>query len=192
MPAQLFHSLSYAELNAYLDARRKVLICPHPDCTAREHWTGAAAATIAGWRFEDKIIDGKLTRRWFCPDHRPPEHVSTLQFTNATQLSFESEPPKNAVKLRAGCVGKVERLIEARPWLTCGDIAASINEPSFRVSGCLNKLKHEGRAQYREDLGVHGYHIWAGTSAAGQTARDERLREIIAERQSIAIESKQN
>lgn len=81
---------------------------------------------------------------------------------------------------RVGCIGKVERLIEARPWLTCGEIAAEVQEPSGRVSMALNKLKREGRAQQRTRLGAHRRSAWAGTSEGGKALRETVLAEAVA------------
>lgn len=96
------------------------------------------------------------------------------------QLTFDGGPGEPQVKPRGGCIGKVHRLIEARPWLTCGGIAAVIREPSGRVSMCLNTLKHEGRAQQIERLGQHRRSVWAGTSEGGKAHRDAVLADAVA------------
>lgn len=84
------------------------------------------------------------------------------------------------VKPRKGAIGKVERFIEERPWLTCGEIADAVSEPSGRVSEVLNKLKHEGKAQAQQGLGERRKWLWAGTSEERREDRDALLREAIA------------
>lgn len=77
MTALLSH-LSYAEHNARLDALRKVLACPADGCFARSPWTNATAATIAGWSFEDHVVDGQMMWFWHCPDHRVADPLAPL------------------------------------------------------------------------------------------------------------------
>ena len=178
MRLQLFSHLTYAESNARLDAMRKVLACPDATCGEQAPWTNAADAVVRGWAFEDRPVDGTVVRFWYCPRHKPASIVEPLGSADGAQLRFESQPEQPREKRRAGCVGKVQRVLDARPWLTCGEIAAIVGEPSFRVSGCLNKLKHEGHAQYHEGLGIHGRCVWAGTSTAGQQMRDELLQTL--------------
>jgi DNA-binding MarR family transcriptional regulator len=93
------------------------------------------------------------------------------------QLTFDGSVALATAKPRAGAIGKVQRLIEARPWLTCGEIADAVGEPSSRVSMALNKLKHEGCAQQREGEGTSKRSLWAGTSEAGREAREAALPE---------------
>jgi hypothetical protein len=95
------------------------------------------------------------------------------------QLTLDGEFAVPSVRPRAGAIGKVERAIEARPWLTCGEIAIVVDEPASRVSEALNKLKREGKAQQREGLGQSRRSVWAGTSEAGRELRDRRLAEVI-------------
>jgi hypothetical protein len=96
------------------------------------------------------------------------------------QLTFGGGRVVPQVKPRAGCIGKVERLIDERPWLTAGEIAQTVGEPAGRVSMALNKLKHEGRAQQQAGLGQHRRMVWAGTSGAGRETREARLLEATA------------
>lgn len=83
---------------------------------------------------------------------------------------------------RKGRIGKVERFLDnAAEWLTCGEIAARVNEPSWHVSECLNKLKHEGKAAQEPGLGEHRKWVWSGTSEHLREERAARLRESIVE-----------
>lgn len=75
---QLHSKLSYAERNALLDSQRKVLACPHAGCLERETWTDAKDATLKGWGFEDRVVDGEVLRQWFCPMHRPMDPLAPL------------------------------------------------------------------------------------------------------------------
>jgi hypothetical protein len=97
------------------------------------------------------------------------------------QLTLDGNVAEPRCQPRTGCIGKVERLINERPWLVCGDIAAGISEPVDRVSNCLNKLKLEGKAQFQVGLGERRKSVWAGTTEAGRELREIRLHEIIAE-----------
>lgn len=97
----------------------------------------------------------------------------------AVQLTLRDDAYVPPAKPRGGAIGKVERCITERPWLTCGEIAAVVHEPSTRVSECLNKLKLEGRAQARQRLGQSKRSVWAGTDDAGQELRERRLTEVV-------------
>lgn len=96
------------------------------------------------------------------------------------QLTLDGTPYVTAPKPRTGAIGKVERCIGERPWLTCGEIAAVVREPAGRVSECLNKLKHEGRAQFRDGLGQSKRFVWAGTDDGGRELRERRMAEVLA------------
>lgn len=92
-------------------------------------------------------------------------------------------------KPRAGAIGKVERMIDERPWLTCAEIGEAIGEPGWRVSECLNKLKHEGAAQWLDKAGTRGRRLWASTSKATAERRDaaipERLQAVATVREEV-------
>ncbi len=85
------------------------------------------------------------------------------------------------VPYRDGVIGKVQSWIERHPWQTCADIAQGVGESSSRVSNALNKLKHEGHAQQIKGVTGQNRSIWAGTSEAGQVAREARLAELAPE-----------
>jgi hypothetical protein len=93
------------------------------------------------------------------------------------QLTFGGGHVVPQVKPRGGCIGKVERLIDERPWLTAGEIAAIVREPAGRVSMALNKLKHEGRAQQQAGLGQHRRTVWAGKPGARPARRSSAKRQ---------------
>lgn len=94
------------------------------------------------------------------------------------QLTFGGGHIEARAKPRAGAIGKVQRLLDERPWLTCGEVAEAIGEPSCRVSECLNKLKHEGRAVRTERLGEQFRDVWASPESAGASRGVERLDEL--------------
>lgn len=81
------------------------------------------------------------------------------------------------IKPRAGAIGKVQRVIDERPWLTCAEIGEVIGEPGRRVSDCLNKLKHEGAAQWLDKAGTRGRRLWASTSEATAERREKAIPE---------------
>jgi hypothetical protein len=97
------------------------------------------------------------------------------------QLTFGGKPYVPPPVKRAGAIGKVERYIEATPWQTVGEIAEATGEPASRVSDCLNKLKHEGKAQQEKGIGRSQRSLWAGTSEEGRALREERLPALVAE-----------
>lgn len=80
-----------------------------------------------------------------------------------------------AAKPRAGAIGKVQRMLDERPWLTCAEIGEAISEPGWRVSECLNKLKHEGAAQWLDKAGTRGRRLWASTNKATAAERDAAI-----------------
>lgn len=75
---ELFSRLSYADRNALMDARRKVLVCPADGCDERAPWTDAKDAVLRGWAFEDRPVDGAVVRFWYCPKHKPVEPLPAL------------------------------------------------------------------------------------------------------------------
>ncbi len=97
--------------------------------------------------------------------------------TSAGQRTLFGTIETATVKPRAGAIGKVERMLDERPWLTCAEIGEAIGEPGWRVSECLNKLKHEGAAQWLDKAGTRGRRLWASTSKATAEQRDAAIPE---------------
>jgi predicted ArsR family transcriptional regulator len=95
------------------------------------------------------------------------------------QLDFDGNVFVHKAKPRAGCIGKVQRLIDERPWSTCSEIAKAVDEPAARVSNALNKLGHEGHAQQWKQPGQPNTR-WAGTLEAGSRQRGERMLELLS------------
>jgi len=79
---------------------------------------------------------------------------------------------------RGGLIGIVQAYIETYPWKECGEIATTIGASPIRVSNCLNKLKLEGNAQQRKGMGKSNKSLWAGTSEARKTLREETWAKI--------------
>jgi hypothetical protein len=123
---QLHSHLSYADRNAFMDSRRKVLACHHPDCTEQEPWADVKTAVLHGWGFEDRVSNGSVVRHWFCPAHKPVDDTPPLKaHIDYRRPVFGAELSPEAAKLAFG--GK--RLIVVRLGETAGtQLAVVIKE----------------------------------------------------------------
>lgn len=102
--------------------------------------------------------------------------MSTAKISAGQRTLFGTIETATA-KPRAGAIGKVQRMLDERPWLTCAEIGEATGEPGWRVSECLNKLKHEGAAQWLDKAGTRGRRLWASTTKATAEQRDAAIPE---------------
>lgn len=100
----------------------------------------------------------------------------------STQRTLDGGEEVPTVRNRKGAIGKVERCLYIRPWLSCGEIAKCIGEPSSRVSNALNALLHEGTAQQEKGYGPRDGAVWASTAPELAERNEARLSEMKLER----------
>lgn len=96
----------------------------------------------------------------------------------AVQLTFGG----GSAASRAGCIGKVQRLLDERPWLSACEIAKAVEEPTSRVSNALNGLKQEGRAVFEEALGPRDGYVWASPTSGHEGLGAEHLATLRAQK----------
>ena len=63
-------------------------------------------------------------------------------------------------------IGKVKKLLDERPWLTCSEIAHVVQGRHDTVSSALNRLMKNGVAIRHEGLGPRGGSRWASQPSA--------------------------